>query len=86
MNPTTILRQILSDWVQSLPIDGETGESIVTLGDIDQLYSELLLAFESPGRYSSFGQLLRAVVCRVPGHLRHGLRKRPVSLNFLRPL
>ena len=86
MNSTTTVRQILSDWVQSLPIDGQTGESIVTLGDIDQLYSELLLAFESLGRYNSFGQLLLAVLCRVPGRLMHGLRKRPVSVNLLRPL
>jgi hypothetical protein len=35
------VQQLLSDWNRSLPIDGQSGESIVTLADLDRLTQEL---------------------------------------------
>ncbi len=41
MEPEYEIQQILCNWVHTLPIDGQTGESIVTMADVTHLSKEL---------------------------------------------
>ena len=41
MEQNQIIRQVLCNWVYSLPIDGHSGESIVTIDDVEHLVEEL---------------------------------------------
>ena len=50
MKPQTAIREILYRWSRSLPVDEQSGESIVTVEEIERLNHELISSLnESSG-------------------------------------
>ena len=84
MKNEQFIHQTLQYWVRTLEIDGESGESIVTVEDIDRLYSDLTVAFDTLGQRRNSWRLLLTFLSKHVENLRHILKK-GISVNLFRP-
>ena len=60
-----IIKQIVYNWTLTLPIDGQSGESIVTARDIDRLYTELISAIPTLLRMQRSAGSLKEILFRL---------------------
>lgn len=81
-----LIHQILYTWIGTLQIDGESGESIVTLEDIDRLYSDLTAAFDTLGQRGNSWRLPLTFLSKRIENLKHTIGKGRISVNLFRPL
>ncbi len=82
MNCNHLIYQILHTWIDSLEIDGQSGESIVTIEDIDRLHSNLTAALNTPDRPHYAWSLPFAFLSKCFGHFRYTVTKARISVNL----
>ena len=70
MEQNHMIRQILNSWVYALPIDEQSGESIVTTGEIDRLVDELTTRLEPAGNHHGTKTWLSNYISRICSELR----------------
>ncbi len=77
---------ILSRWAESLPIDGQSGESIVTVENLDDLCADICAACSILGQWRSLRLILLRQAAVFREFIRYGFGKHRVSMNLFRPV
>lgn len=80
-----LIQQILYNWKLTLPIEDQTGESIVTTDDINRLNQELISIFDGVTPFHWIIKMIRAIK-KYFNVLLTKILQRKTSANLLRPL
>ncbi len=78
--------RILSRWAESLPVDDQSGESIVTVENLDDLCADICAAYSTLGQWRSLRSNVLQQLARLREIFRYGFGKHRVSMNLFRPV